>query len=124
MTRETDDTADAIEQSGDAPEPGEATGEANERATEPGPPDEPAGPDDSDGAGRAERAKRALGWAAVAVLALLSLIAVFRFYTSASAAVSMWVAPEYEALFQAGFNLVVLLLAVSAATLLLSRLSE
>ncbi|MDZ7700988.1 MAG: hypothetical protein U5J98_02355 [Halobacteriales archaeon] len=67
-------------------------------------------------------AKRYLLWAAVALLALLAVVATFRVYTSTSQAIGRFVAYEYRALFQAAFNLAVLLLAVAGITSLLRRL--
>lgn len=67
-------------------------------------------------------ARQYLMWAAVGLLALLAVVATFRVYTSASAAIARFVAYEYRALFQAGFNLAVLLLAVAGITTLLRRL--
>ena len=69
-----------------------------------------------------DQAKRYLMWTAVALLALLAIVATFRVYTSASAAIGRFVAYEYRALFQAAFNLAVLLLAVAGITSLLRRL--
>lgn len=69
-----------------------------------------------------ETARRYLMWVAVALLALLAIVATFRVYTSASSAISRFVAYEYRALFQAAFNLAVLLLAVAGITTLLRRL--
>lgn len=67
-------------------------------------------------------ARRYLMWTAVALLALLAVVATFRVYTSASAAIARFVAYEYRALFQAAFNLAVLLLAVAGIVTLLRRL--
>ena len=44
-------------------------------------------------------------------LTLLALVATLRFYFAASNAIDIWVAREFRPLFQAAFNLVVLLLA-------------
>jgi hypothetical protein len=44
-------------------------------------------------------------------LTLLALVATLRLYLAASTAIDIWVAREYRPLFQAAFNLVVLLLA-------------
>ncbi len=67
---------------------------------------------------------RYLHLGAVAALSVLALIATFRLYASGSRAVSLWVSTAYEPLFQAGFNLVVVLVAVSAVAFLLDRLGE
>lgn len=69
-----------------------------------------------------DAARRYLMWAAVALLAVLAVVATFRVYTSASAAIARFVAYEYQALFQAGFNLAVLLLALAGITRLLRAL--
>jgi hypothetical protein len=44
-------------------------------------------------------------------LALLALIALIRFYFAASATIDTWISREYRSLFQALFNLAILLLA-------------
>ncbi len=67
-------------------------------------------------------ARRYLMWTAVALLAILAVVATFRVYTGASDAIERFVAPEFRPLFQAAFNLVVLLLAVAGITSLLRRL--
>lgn len=65
---------------------------------------------------------RYLEWAALAVLSLLAVIATLRFYLSASTAIGRLVSPQYEPMFQAGFNLVILLLAVTGISLLVRRI--
>lgn len=67
-------------------------------------------------------AKRFLMWVAVALLALLAVGATFQIYTNASTAIARFVGPDFRPLFQAAFNLVVLLLAVAGITRLLRRL--
>lgn len=69
-----------------------------------------------------ETARRYLQWLAVALLALLAVVATFRVYAGASAAIGQFVAPEFRPLFQAAFNLAVLLLAVAGISVLLRRL--
>lgn len=44
-------------------------------------------------------------------LALLALIALIRFYFAASATIDTWISRDYRSLFQALFNLIILLLA-------------
>lgn len=63
-----------------------------------------------------------LEWAGLLVLGLLAVIATFRFYLAASTAIGRLVSSEYEPLFQAGFNLVILLLAITGISLLARRL--
>lgn len=50
-------------------------------------------------------------YALLAGLALLALLATVRFYFAVSTTIDRWVAREYRSLFQAAFNLVVLLVA-------------
>ncbi|MFB6354374.1 MAG: hypothetical protein ABEJ92_09850 [Halobacteriales archaeon] len=69
-----------------------------------------------------DAARRYLMWTAVALLALLAVVAMFRVYTGASAAIARFVAPDFRPLFQAAFNLVVLLLAVAGIVGLLREL--
>ena len=69
-----------------------------------------------------ETARRYLLWIAVALLSVLAIVATVRVYTGASQAIGRFVAYEYRALFQAGFNLAVLLLAVAGISRLLRRL--
>ena len=50
-------------------------------------------------------------YALLAGLTLLALLATVRFYFAVSTTIDRWVAPEFRSLFQAAFNLVVLLAA-------------
>lgn len=63
-----------------------------------------------------------LYWVAVAGIVLLGAFAVIRLYSSVSRAISIWIASEYEPILQAGFNLIVLLLALLLAVMLVRRL--
>lgn len=63
-------------------------------------------------------------WGVLLVLALLSAIATLQFYSNVSRAIDIWVAREYVPLFQAGFNLIILLAAIVGISLLVRRLSE
>lgn len=62
-----------------------------------------------------------LEWGAMAGLGLVALIAVFRFYFAASRAISVWISPDFEPVFQAAFNLVVLLLAATGIVVFARR---
>jgi len=53
---------------------------------------------------------RTLNYALLAGLALLALIATLRLYFNVSSAINQWITYEYRSLFQAAFNLAVLLL--------------
>lgn len=100
---ETPDTADAHDTTDDAP-------------TESKPLD--------DSRFGAELAVRGLEWAALLTLAVLALYALLRFYGSASTAISLWIAPEYEPFYQAAFNLVVLLVATLGVVRIVGRLGD
>ena len=80
----------------------------------------PAGGEESSG-GRDARDYLLKG--ALALLALLALIATVRFYLSASTAIDVWVAHEYRALFQAAFNLVVLLVSAIGVSFVVRELA-
>jgi uncharacterized membrane protein len=55
------------------------------------------------------RARRYANYAVLVVLGLLAFIAVVQLYLSISRVITTWIDPEYRSLFQAAFNLVVLL---------------
>ena len=60
----------------------------------------------------------------LALLGLIATVALFRFYLNVSRAISTFVTPEYEPLFQAAFNLVVLLVAVLGGSVVLRKMGE
>lgn len=81
---------------------------------------------DTDGTDRSldpDDALRYLEWAGLALLFLLATLAMFRFYNSAGRAIEVFVADRYESLFQAAFNLVVLLVAVTGISVLVRRMA-
>jgi uncharacterized membrane protein len=59
----------------------------------------------------AARVRRYANYAVLLVLGLVAFIAVIQLYLSISRVISTWITSEYRSLFQAAFNLVVLLLA-------------
>ena len=61
---------------------------------------------------------RYLRLGAIGLLAMLALVATFQLYTNTSAAIARWVSPTYVPVFQAAFNLVVLLLALAGLAVL------
>lgn len=65
-----------------------------------------------------------LYWVAVGGIVLLGAFAVIRLYSSVSQAISIWIASEYEPILQAGFNLIVLLIALLVAAVLVRRLQS
>lgn len=52
-----------------------------------------------------------LKWAAFVLLGLIAAIALFRFYFAASRTIDIWISRDFVPMFQAAFNLVVLLAA-------------
>ena len=65
-----------------------------------------------------------LYWGTFAVLLLLALVAVVRFYMSASQAISIWIAPDFEPIFQSGFNLAVLFACALGLSVLVRRMRD
>ncbi|MDY6817438.1 MAG: hypothetical protein SVG88_02160 [Halobacteriales archaeon] len=79
--------------------------------------------DDSGRSFDPDDAIRYLEWAGLALLFILATLAMFRFYTSAGRTIDVFVADRYESLFQAAFNLVVLLVAVTGISVLIRRMT-
>lgn len=67
---------------------------------------------------------RYLHWAALAGLAVFGLVAAISLYTSFGRIIDVWVAPEFQPVFRAAFNLLVLLLVGAGISLVLRRLGE
>lgn len=59
---------------------------------------------------------------ALVVLSLVALLATFRFYFAASEAITVWIADDYVSVFQAAFNLLVLVVCLYSVSLLVRRL--
>jgi uncharacterized membrane protein len=72
--------------------------------------------------GRGERVRRYANYAVLLVLGILAFVAVIQLYLSVSNAIRTWIEPEYRSLFQAAFNLVVLLAAGLGISYQLRRL--
>ncbi|AZH26241.1 hypothetical protein [Haloplanus aerogenes] len=68
------------------------------------------------------RVRRYANYAVLLVLGLLAFVAVIQLYLSVSNAIRTWINPEYRSLFQAAFNLVVLLAAGVGISYQLRRL--
>jgi uncharacterized membrane protein YcjF (UPF0283 family) len=83
-------------------------------------------PDDERSADRTNddgsRARRYANYAVLLVLGLLAFVAVVRLYLSVSNVITTWITDEYRSLFQAAFNLVVLLAAGVGISYQLRRL--
>ena len=82
----------------------------------------PAAEPDADESGSDLRRKA--NYALLAGLSLLALIAALQFYLNASSVINQWVTREYRSLFQALFNLVVLLIAGAGITRQVTRLTD
>jgi len=62
-------------------------------------------------------------WATFAILCLLALLATFRFYFAASEAIRVWFSPDFVPVFQAVFNLVVLVASAVGISVLVRRIA-
>lgn len=62
-------------------------------------------------------------WAAFAILCLLALVATFRFYFAASEAIRVWFSADFVPVFQALFNLVILVAAALGISILVRRIA-
>ena len=122
----SDDNEDGMEQlvndssaaAGDeSAESGEQTAQDPSEATE-----EPASDGDETDEGM-DDLRQKLNYALLAGLSLLALIAALQFYFNASSAINQWVTREYRSLFQAVFNLVVLLLTAAGISRQVRRLT-
>jgi len=68
--------------------------------------------------------RRTLNYVLLAGLSLVALIATLQLYFNVSSAINQWISREYRSLFQAAFNLTVLLLVGSAMVWQVRRLRE
>jgi len=68
------------------------------------------------------RVRRYANYAILMVLGLLAFVAVVQLYLSVSNAIGTWITSEYRSLFQAAFNLIVLLAAGIGISYQLRRL--
>ena len=68
------------------------------------------------------RVRQYANYAVLLVLGLLAFVAVIQLYLSVSNVIRTWIEPEYRSLFQAAFNLVVLLAAGLGISYQLRRL--
>ncbi|WP_251328679.1 hypothetical protein [Haloplanus pelagicus] len=77
---------------------------------------------DADADDTGVRIRRYANYAILLVLGLLAFVAVVRLYLSVSNVIATWVTDEYRSMFQAAFNLVVLLAAGIGISYQLRRL--
>lgn len=69
----------------------------------------------------AQRVSQYLQWALLGGLALFALVAAISLYLSVGRVIDVWIAPEFQPIFNAAFNLLVLLLSAAGISLLLRR---
>lgn len=111
----TDDDSDDAEAHTDRSQPAPT----DEDATAPTDAQDPEAGSDGDGGER--DIVGYLEWGAVAGLGLVALVAVFRFYFAASRAIGIWISPDFEPVFQAAFNVIVLLFAATGIVFFVRR---
>lgn len=104
-------TADSTETTG------ESADETNAR-----PPTASASNDQADQQDDTRGFVRVLYWAAIGILVLVALIATLRFYFAAGNAIDNFVTRQYRPIFQAVFNLVILLASGLGLSLLVRRI--
>lgn len=85
-------------------------------------PEETVGTDSSTASSASDRLVSIVQWAAFAILCLLALVATFQFYFNVSDAIRVWFSPDFRPIFQALFNLVVLIASATGISLLVRRL--
>ena len=107
QTTEDEPTADSDTANGNGGSNGNRTGPTE------------ASDDDSTG----EKVIGSLQWGAFAILILVALIATLRFYFAASNAINEFVTRQYRPLFQAVFNLLILLASVFGLSVLARRIA-
>jgi hypothetical protein len=93
----------------------DSTPDGSETVSERDQPDDDTADDDG-------RIRRYANYAVLIVLGLLAFVAVVQLYLSVSGVIRTWIEPEYRSLFQAAFNLVVLLAAGLGISYQLRRL--
>lgn len=75
-------------------------------------------------ANRSRDVRTYLHWGALAGFLLLAVAATLQLYGSATRAIRIWVSPDFQPVFVAAFNLVVLLVAAIGISLVLRRLNS
>jgi uncharacterized membrane protein YhaH (DUF805 family) len=63
-------------------------------------------------------------WAAFGLLGLLTAVALFGFYTSVTRVINIWITDQYQPIFNAVFNLVVVLACLVGLSLLVRLLRD
>lgn len=76
----------------------------------------------ADGNGEHSELVRYLLWGSLGVCSLLALFALLQFYASVGDAIDIWIAPEYQPLASAAFNLAVLFAALAGVSVIAREL--
>jgi len=71
---------------------------------------------------RSGKLRSYLVWGAVAVLFVFAVVAMAGLYSSVGRVIDIWIAPDYQPLFRAGFNLAVVLACATGLSVLVRRL--
>lgn len=108
---DTDDATESIDENETTPTENDVTN--TDRSEQRSDADSTAMTDDNSEDTTGSRVERYVRYLLVAGLALLALIAMLRFYFAASSMIDTWITREYRSLFQALFNLAILLLAAA-----------
>lgn len=80
-------------------------------------------PDESESGAGERDVRKWLLWAGIGVAGLFALISLFGFYNNGQQAIQTFVAEDFQSVFLAGFNLLILLAAGIAISLLVRRLA-
>jgi hypothetical protein len=83
-----------------------------------------AGPATARGGDTGSRLVRVVEYATFGILSLLALVATFRFYFAASEAIRVWFSSDFVPVFQAAFNLVVVIAAAIGVSVLIRRIKR
>jgi len=117
-TDQSETTAEDTNHEENTPAPGDNPSDGPERANTPTTADTD---ESSDSDIISERMRQYLYRGAFVALALFGLFAAVQFYANVSRTISLWVTPDYKPLFQAVFNLVVVLACGVGLTVLVER---
>ncbi|MEF8850853.1 MAG: hypothetical protein V5A44_08445 [Haloarculaceae archaeon] len=123
-TGDTDENAVATRPAESAADGERATGPAAAEtgATERGPTDGTVAEESTGSPTAGERLAWLVQVGALVILCLVALVATFRFYFAASEAIRVWIADDFVSVFQAAFNLLVLVACAYGVSVLVRRL--
>jgi hypothetical protein len=115
---QSETTAEESNHEAGTPAPGDGPSDGPERASDPTTADTDQSADNDI---ISERMRQYLYRGAFVALALFGLFAAVQFYANVSRTISLWVTPDYKPLFQAAFNLVVVLACGLGLTVLVDQ---